>query len=419
MRRVPKNLSAYDSRKLIRISLKTSDEREASKRAAIYDDFIEKYWRDLVRTESSDQDLQKYRKAVSLAQAHGFAYKDMSEIASGPLEDLLSRTEIVEGSSHAVSQAILGAVKPARLSLKQCPDTFWPLCSDRFVDKSDHQIHKYKNPRNAAMKNFISAVGNLDLASVDRKQVLKFRSWLMDRVAQKLITGHTANKQLRHIKDMLWVVSQAEELEIDFRHLFADIRLSEDIESRPPFENDYVQRNFMEGDSLSQMNEDARAIIHMMIETGARPKELIGLTPEDYFIDEPIPHIWIRKNKIRGLKNKTTERKIPLNGISLAAAQKYASTGITRYQKNPDTATAAISKYFRENNLKPTPRHSMYSLRHTFKDRLRDVGAPEEVIDELMGHKTAGPKYGRGHLLETKQQWLEKITFEVPPSVKK
>ena len=66
------------------------------------------------------------------------------------------------------------------------------------------------------------------------------------------------------------------------------------------------------------------------------------------------------------------------------------------------------NKYLRENDLKPTPDHSLYSLRHTFKDRLRDAGAQEEVIDELMGHKKSGPKYGRGHILESKLKWLEK-----------
>ena len=72
-----------------------------------------------------------------------------------------------------------------------------------------------------------------------------------------------------------------------------------------------------------------------------------------------------------------------------------------------------MAAYFRENDLKPTPAHSLYSLRHTFKDRLRDAGAPEEVIDELMGHKKSGPKYGRGHMLENKYEWLKRIEFSV------
>ena len=60
----------------------------------------------------------------------------------------------------------------------------------------------------------------------------------------------------------------------------------------------------------------------------------------------------------------------------------------------------------REHNLKPTPNHSLYSLRHTFKDRLRDAQAPEEIIDELMGQKKSGPKY----------EWMKKIAFEISSS---
>ena len=36
-----------------------------------------------------------------------------------------------------------------------------------------------------------------------------------------------------------------------------------------------------------------------------------------------------------------------------------------------------------------------------------------EIIDELMGHKKSGPKYGRGHILERKYEWMLKIAFEV------
>lgn len=64
-------------------------------------------------------------------------------------------------------------------------------------------------------------------------------------------------------------------------------------------------------------------------------------------------------------------------------------------------------------NIIPSPEHKVYSLRHTFKDRLRDIEAPEEIIDDLMGHKKSGPKYGRGHKLETKQKWLKKIAYKI------
>jgi integrase len=182
---------------------------------------------------------------------------------------------------------------------------------------------------------------------------------------------------------------------------------------------DFVQSQFLDSNLLAQLNDQARALVLMMIETGARESELIGLTPDDYFLDAEIPHIWIRKNKLRTLKTKSSDRKIPLVGISLVAAREVAFEGIVRYQGNPYSASGTINKYLADNGLKPTAKHSLYSLRHTFKDRLRDAAAPEEVIDELMGHKKSGPKYGRGHLLETKHEWLTKIAFKVPKHLRK
>jgi integrase len=260
----------------------------------------------------------------------------------------------------------------------------------------------------------MKAVGDIPLSRIDRAVILKFRTWLMKRVARNEITGHTANKQIGFVKDILITVGMNEQIDTDFKPLFVDVRLVENVESRPPFEAAYVQKTFLSGNAFEGMNEQAQMLIYMMVETGARESELIGLMPEDYFLNEKIPYIWIRKNQLRSLKTRTSDRQIPLVGVSLMAAKRICATGLTRYQASPDTASASIGKYLREHDLKPTPRHSLYSLRHTFKDRLRDEGAPEEVIDELMGHKKAGPKYGRGHLLDTKYEWLQKITFKPP-----
>ena len=158
-------------------------------------------------------------------------------------------------------------------------------------------------------------------------------------------------------------------------------------------------------------------LVYMMIETGARESEIIGLGTEDIILASDVPHVIIQPNAIRSLKTDSSERKIPLVGAALLAAKEIYPDGLTRYREKPDHASGAINKYLRENDLRPTPKHTLYGLRHTFKDRLRDAGAPEEVIDELMGHKKSGPKYGRGHLLETKHRWLQKIAFEVSPSL--
>ena len=68
-------------------------------------------------------------------------------------------------------------------------------------------------------------------------------------------------------------------------------------------------------------------------------------------------------------------------------------------------------KCFRKHGLLPTPKHSIYSFRHSFKDRLKAIVTPEELILELMGHCIGVPKYGDGYGLQLKQKYLQAIAF--------
>jgi len=64
--------------------------------------------------------------------------------------------------------------------------------------------------------------------------------------------------------------------------------------------------------------------------------------------------------------------------------------------------------------LRPTKDHTLYSLRHSFKDRLVAAEAPDSLIDNLMGHRTNKPKYGKGPPLELKLKYLMQIAFDTP-----
>jgi len=46
-RRVPKHVSPYDEREYVKLSLGTRDRKEAVRKAAVYNDYIEDYWRSL------------------------------------------------------------------------------------------------------------------------------------------------------------------------------------------------------------------------------------------------------------------------------------------------------------------------------------------------------------------------------------
>jgi hypothetical protein len=61
--------------------------------------------------------------------------------------------------------------------------------------------------------------------------------------------------------------------------------------------------------------------------------------------------------------------------------------------------------------LKKRPKHSVYSFRHAFKDRLKAAECPEEMVDELMGHTTGKPKYGDGYGLLLKARYMQSIAL--------
>ncbi len=407
-RRVPTHIAYLDDRNEVKISLKTQSIQEALMRAEIYNKEIEKFWKALVQAGNASNKLEKYRAAVQLAKAYGFAYKTSEQIPKSVLDEIMLRVKKTRDSTPEV-EALLGGVDEVTIQLSECCEHYWPLVTDRLVDKSDHRITKWKNPRKAAMEAFIKLIGDKPLSKVSRGDVLAFKSYWSKRITKGL-SADTANKQLRYVRDIIENVATQSELQIDIDPLFVKTRFQYIPKSRPPFEAAFVQNTLLPG--LDKLNDRDRMVMYAIADTGARESEIFGLRPQDICIDAPIPHIWIRPYEKYQLKTRTSERQIPLVGTALIAFRENPQ-GFT-HAGNPDVFSSIANNYLRDNNLKPSPQHSAYSLRHTFKDRLRDLEAPEEIIDGLMGHKKSGPKYGRGHKLETKHKWLSKMAFSVP-----
>src|SRR6476620_10318588 len=116
-----------------------------------------------------------------------------------------------------------------------------------------------------------------------------------------------------------------------------------------------------------------------MMESGARPSEIVNLTAAQIVLDAPIPFIRIRAEG-RLLKTDHSERDIPLVGLALEAMKRHRN-GFLRYFDKGSNLSATLMKYMKARKLLPTPKLSVYSFRHAFKDRLKAVEAPEELID--------------------------------------
>ena len=107
--------------------------------------------------------------------------------------------------------------------------------------------------------------------------------------------------------------------------------------------------------------------------------------PEDIVLDAEVPHIRIRGNAARTIKNAPSRRDLPLVGVSLEAFRDFPA-GFPRYQKDSADLSATVNKYLRANGLAETNRHTLYSLRHSFEDRLLRARVDERVRRDILGH---------------------------------
>jgi integrase len=160
------------------------------------------------------------------------------------------------------------------------------------------------------------------------------------------------------------------------------------------------------------LNDEARDVVYVIMETGARPSEIINLSKHRIMLDGIIPHIRI-KAEGRLLKTEHSERDVPLVGMALDAMRRHPD-GFPRYFDKGSNLSATLMKHFKKHKLLPSEKHTVYSFRHSFKDRLKAVEAPEELIDEMMGHTIDKPKYGDGYGLKLKLKYLQAIALTPP-----
>ena len=168
-----------------------------------------------------------------------------------------------------------------------------------------------------------------------------------------------------------------------------------------------------------ELDDDLSHLVSLISDTGMRLSEATGLMNSDINLDCDYPHIVITPYPHRSLKTLSNERIVPIVGQSLWAAKRIIGTSTSVYcfprytsssRCNANSACAAINKWIKTVADSDAVIHG---LRHSFRDRLRAVEAPSEVIDQLGGwsSKTVGQGYGDGYSVEILSKWLEKIVI--------
>lgn len=412
-RRVPDLVRQFHQAANVRIALGTDSKDQAIQKAANLNAQIEQYWKSLL-IENKEYSENEFTTLVKIAKLFEFRFIPSTKVAGLDLEEILSRIQTLKSNPHSEihAKALLGTeTKCDSINVSQALERFWVLAKDRSINKSKSQLRKWVNPRKKAINNFIEVIGDLPLTKLTRDDILQFRDWWIDRVDNGLNEG-TANKDFIHLKNIIETVSENDRLEVDTEYLFRKINLKERFsQSRKPLDSRFIRDVLLIENNLEGLTKEEKWFLYAMADTGARIAELTGLEPEDIHLNAPVPYISIKDRKNRPLKTPHSARRIPLVGYALSAFQNCPK-GFASYQDNSDMLSTRLNKYLRANNLLPTEQHSVYSLRHSFQDRLLSVNAPDRVQAELMGHKFKRPRYGDGSTLEHKREWLERACVE-------
>jgi len=418
VRRVPAEFAALDRRGIIRHStrIKVADDRHGRRALRVAHTLnreLECFWRELADGRSK-ADITRYDQARRHARSLGYDYIPNSDLIALPQERRLERLEalVAKGLANdpAAREALLGTVQPPSFSLSRLFEEYESVTKDEVMDLSPDQLRIWRNGRIRAVAQFVKVVGDKPVADLTGADAIEYSEWWRERVVADEVAAKTANKDMGQLSRMLKDMSIRRRLNLP--DIFKGLHLrGETDKSRLPYEPDFIRSRFLAG-ALDQLNEDARFVFYVMIETGLRLSEIVNLRETTIILNAPIPHVRIMADG-RRLKTEDSERDIPLVGVALKAL-RLRRHGFPKYRDNATTLSGTVNKFLLENGLRPTRDHSVYSLRHSFKDRLVAAETPDSLIDSLMGHKTYKPKYGRGPSLELKLKFLEMIAFPSP-----
>ena len=362
---IPKDLTEHYSRKRIVTSLRTTSLIQARMMANAYSNKLEQYWLGLR--------LEKIQiPGLNLVQASG-------------------------RNTDSLLPSIIDA-KELYFSVKGKGK------SKLFFDTANRNI-----------RYLIDCLDNRPIDCYSTKDAAKFREWL--------IAKGLSNSSLQRIFSGVKAITTfcIKEQGLDCQNPFTRVYLPAESKKnkRLPVSNSDLK---VLSQSCIEINDDIRWLVALIINTGMRLSEAIGLLTTDLDVDSEIPFITIQPHKHRRLKTDASERVIPLTGISLWAAKQIKqniSEGycFPRYVINNEcksnSASATVNKWIKSVGSK---NNVIHGLRHSFRDRLREVEAPLDMVENLGGWslKSVGQSYGNGYNLEHMQKYLIRIAENLP-----
>lgn len=396
-RAVPARFREVEARREVCFSLRTQDFSEAKMKAARISADLDHEWKralELGVSLKSQSAAKRYAAAVQSQTSFGLKPTTAAELSD---DELMARLRLlISGSACAPEQkAVLGLVDKPNLSMMEAFDRFWSHIEDEWSALSHDQVRVKRNGYLKALSNFREAVGDVPMYEVERHHAMTFRTWWLKRLKAKGLKPHTGNKDINALRRMITTNYDIDA--VQKVNPLARVRLKDEPQTpRMPLTVAQI-RDLIKPNALGRLSPEFVLLFKLLINTGMRPVEAIGLELGDILLEDEVPHVHVRKNAVRGLKTDHSERLLPLLGVSLTAAGELVAAGGwgKRLGKNM-YATSIINRNLRDSGIVTDKRQSLYSLRHWFQDQLTKRDVVDRAQAQLMGHKFQRPKYGYG-----------------------
>jgi hypothetical protein len=316
-RRIPPALlSRYNNGKThILESLQTRDLSVARKRIVARADRDNKLWADMRRdpqlmSVAVDHDARSLIEKWDLEAGrtpewyeegwfdkmqdqYGDAWHDLQVDGHSPQR----RDELIERLVTPAERQAFRLLKPQAKSEPRLSDA---LAIYLEVHRKGHVDTKFTQHTTLSMNVAIDTLGNPTLASITRSDARKVRD------AIKGVTS-TVRRRLRVI---VAVVNKAIlELNLPITNPFKQLEIVDeghDKDERKPFS---PSEHVVIAEACRRLDDDVRWLMAILLDTGMRPREAVGLRVADVHLDTSVPYVHLRPHKERQLKTKNSERE--------------------------------------------------------------------------------------------------------------
>ncbi|MCJ8340689.1 MAG: tyrosine-type recombinase/integrase [Pseudomonadales bacterium] len=253
------------------------------------------------------------------------------------------------------------------------------------IDKTAKN-RKLRNVTNAAFAPVLELLGDREITKYKRVDI----STVIEAGLAKGLKTATLKRQLGIVRAAINDLIREYELH-SMHNPFKEFdipNLLEDANDRASLD---IQQIASLREFISSTEGSTADIIGMLLDTGSRLSDLLGLKITDVQLDADIPHIIFHKNSFRRLKTKASVRKVPLVGAALFCAKRAVASATTLFVF--DRYVVVAEERIRNEGASATVNKALgrlgcltcHCMRHTMRTRLRNADVPAVRAEELQG----------------------------------